>query len=208
MRSSIIETLGEDYVTTARAKGLPDRDVLRRHACPNALLPTVTLIAINLGYVVAGRHHGRGRLQLARPRDADGRRACRPRLPGPPGHLPDPVGVGRRRPTSAPTSSTAFLDPRVRGMTSPAVDARTAVIRRPRRRRLPGRATSCASSCGVGAGCSGSASWSSSRSWRSSRPCFVGPLETATTRDRAAPRAAAAGLPPRDRRAGSEHRST
>jgi peptide/nickel transport system permease protein len=54
MRSSVIETLGEDYVTTARAKGLRDGRVLRKHAFPNALLPAVTLIAINLGYVVAG----------------------------------------------------------------------------------------------------------------------------------------------------------
>jgi peptide/nickel transport system permease protein len=54
MRSSVIETLDEDYVITARAKGLRDRHVLRRHAFPNALLPAVTLIAINLGYVVAG----------------------------------------------------------------------------------------------------------------------------------------------------------
>jgi peptide/nickel transport system permease protein len=54
MRSSIIETRSEDYVTTARAKGLTDRNILRTHAFPNALLPTVTVIAINLGYVVAG----------------------------------------------------------------------------------------------------------------------------------------------------------
>jgi peptide/nickel transport system permease protein len=54
MRSSIVETMSEDYVTTARAMGLRDGRVLRRHALPNALLPTVTLIAINLGYVVAG----------------------------------------------------------------------------------------------------------------------------------------------------------
>ncbi|MFI5225782.1 MAG: ABC transporter permease, partial [Candidatus Limnocylindrales bacterium] len=54
MRSSIIETRAEDYVTTARAKGLTDDRVLRSHALPNALLPTVTIIAINLGYVVAG----------------------------------------------------------------------------------------------------------------------------------------------------------
>lgn len=54
MRSSIIDTRSEDYVTTARAKGLTDRTVLRAHAFPNALLPTVTVIAINLGYVVAG----------------------------------------------------------------------------------------------------------------------------------------------------------
>ncbi|HXI80978.1 MAG TPA: ABC transporter permease [Verrucomicrobiae bacterium] len=54
MRSSIIETRSEDYITTARAKGLPDARILRSHAFPNALLPMVTLIAINLGYVVAG----------------------------------------------------------------------------------------------------------------------------------------------------------
>jgi peptide/nickel transport system permease protein len=54
MRSSIIETLSEDYVTTARATGVGEGRVLRRHALPNAMLPTVTLIAINLGYVVAG----------------------------------------------------------------------------------------------------------------------------------------------------------
>ncbi|MGZ6296900.1 MAG: ABC transporter permease [Candidatus Limnocylindrales bacterium] len=54
MRSSIIDTLGEDYITTARAKGLHDRRVLRKHALPNAMLPMATLIAINLGFVIAG----------------------------------------------------------------------------------------------------------------------------------------------------------
>jgi peptide/nickel transport system permease protein len=54
MRSAIIETRTEDYVTTARAKGLSDGRVLRAHAFRNALLPMVTLIAINLGYVIAG----------------------------------------------------------------------------------------------------------------------------------------------------------
>jgi peptide/nickel transport system permease protein len=54
MRSSIIETRAEDFITTARAKGLADGRILRAHAFPNALLPMVTLIAINLGYVVAG----------------------------------------------------------------------------------------------------------------------------------------------------------
>ena len=54
MRSAIIETRSEDYIRTARAKGLKDRRVLRHHAFPNALLPMVTIIAINLGYVVAG----------------------------------------------------------------------------------------------------------------------------------------------------------
>jgi peptide/nickel transport system permease protein len=54
MRSSIIETRGEDYIATARAKGLRDGRILRAHAFPNAMLPMVTIIAINLGYVVAG----------------------------------------------------------------------------------------------------------------------------------------------------------
>lgn len=54
MRSSIIETLADDYVTTARAKGLRDVHVLRHHALPNAILPAVTVVAIQLGYVIAG----------------------------------------------------------------------------------------------------------------------------------------------------------
>ena len=54
MRSSIIETMSDEYITTARAKGITDSRILRSHALPNAMLPTVSLIAINLGYVVAG----------------------------------------------------------------------------------------------------------------------------------------------------------
>jgi peptide/nickel transport system permease protein len=54
MRSSIIETLTEDYIHTARAKGLQDGHILRAHALPNAMLPAVTIVAIQLGYVIAG----------------------------------------------------------------------------------------------------------------------------------------------------------
>ncbi len=54
MRASIIETRSEDYITTARAKGLTDGRILRSHAFPNALLPTVSLIAISLAYVIGG----------------------------------------------------------------------------------------------------------------------------------------------------------
>ncbi|WP_017612702.1 ABC transporter permease [Nocardiopsis salina] len=54
MRSSLIDEKGADYLTTARAKGLRDALVRRRHAVPNALLPTVTLIFLNLGQVVSG----------------------------------------------------------------------------------------------------------------------------------------------------------
>jgi len=55
VRSAMLETLGEDYVLTARAKGLKPWTVVRRHAFRNAMLPTVTLIAISLGYIVAGQ---------------------------------------------------------------------------------------------------------------------------------------------------------
>ncbi|WP_414639017.1 ABC transporter permease [Actinophytocola sp.] len=54
MRSSLIEEAGADYLTTARAKGLRDDVVRRRHAVPNALLPTVTLVFLHLGMVIAG----------------------------------------------------------------------------------------------------------------------------------------------------------
>ncbi|TDD88389.1 ABC transporter permease [Saccharopolyspora karakumensis] len=54
MRSSLLEEMGEDYLTTARAKGLREDLVRSRHAVPNALLPTVTLIFLRLGLVVAG----------------------------------------------------------------------------------------------------------------------------------------------------------
>ncbi|CAM3702090.1 ABC transporter permease [Nocardiopsis rhodophaea] len=54
MRSSLLDEMGSDYLTTARAKGLRDALVLRRHAVPNALLPTVTLIFLELGRVLGG----------------------------------------------------------------------------------------------------------------------------------------------------------
>jgi peptide/nickel transport system permease protein len=54
MRSSLLDEMGEDYVVTARAKGLRDVEVRRRHAVRNALLPTTTLAAINIGFVVSG----------------------------------------------------------------------------------------------------------------------------------------------------------
>ncbi|MFE3522318.1 ABC transporter permease [Streptomyces sp. NPDC059161] len=54
MRSSLLDEMGGDYLTTARAKGLRDDAVRRRHAVPNALLPTVTMLFINLGHVAAG----------------------------------------------------------------------------------------------------------------------------------------------------------
>jgi peptide/nickel transport system permease protein len=54
MRSSMVEVTHEEFLTTARAKGLTDRDVRRRHAVPNALLPIVTLIFYSFGFVLGG----------------------------------------------------------------------------------------------------------------------------------------------------------
>ena len=53
-RSSLLEVIREDYVRTARAKGLGRRAVIALHALPNALLPVVTLSGILLGFVLAG----------------------------------------------------------------------------------------------------------------------------------------------------------
>ena len=54
MRSSLMETLGEDFIGTARAKGVREKMVRRRHAVPNALLPTMTVTILSLGYVLSG----------------------------------------------------------------------------------------------------------------------------------------------------------
>ncbi len=54
MRSSLLDTMREDYLLLARAKGLRDVLVRNRHAVPNALLPVVALLAINFGLVLAG----------------------------------------------------------------------------------------------------------------------------------------------------------
>jgi peptide/nickel transport system permease protein len=53
-RSAMLETLGEDYILTARAKGLHPWAIVRKHALRNAMLPIVTLVALSLGYIVAG----------------------------------------------------------------------------------------------------------------------------------------------------------
>jgi ABC-type dipeptide/oligopeptide/nickel transport system permease component len=54
IRSAMLETLGEDYVLTARAKGLSNWTTVWRHGFRNALLPTVTLVALSLGFIIGG----------------------------------------------------------------------------------------------------------------------------------------------------------
>lgn len=53
-RSALIEVLSEDYVRTARAKGLPARQVLSRHALRNALIPVVTMMGLQFGFLLGG----------------------------------------------------------------------------------------------------------------------------------------------------------
>lgn len=54
LRDNLIEVLDSDYVRMAELKGLPPRAVLLRHALPNALVPTLNITAINLGYLIGG----------------------------------------------------------------------------------------------------------------------------------------------------------
>lgn len=54
MRSSVIEVLSEDYILTAKAKGLRTLSIIKDHALRNAMLPMATLIALNLGFTVSG----------------------------------------------------------------------------------------------------------------------------------------------------------
>ncbi len=54
MRASSLEVLRLDYITHARAKGLPERTVLARHVFPNAFAPTLTLVGLSLGHLLGG----------------------------------------------------------------------------------------------------------------------------------------------------------
>lgn len=54
VRASLLEVLGQDYIRTARSKGLPEAVVLRRHALQNALIPVVTVVGIQFGYLLGG----------------------------------------------------------------------------------------------------------------------------------------------------------
>ena len=54
VRSSVLEELGEDYVRTARAKGLPERTVLYKHVLKNGLIPVVTVMGLQFGVLLAG----------------------------------------------------------------------------------------------------------------------------------------------------------
>ncbi len=53
-RSAMLEVLGQDYVRTARAKGVAERSVINRHALKNALIPVITVVGINFGFLLGG----------------------------------------------------------------------------------------------------------------------------------------------------------
>jgi len=54
VRSSLLDVLIEDYIVTAEAKGLEPREILKRHAMPNARLPIVANVAVNVGWIIGG----------------------------------------------------------------------------------------------------------------------------------------------------------
>ncbi|MDQ1218862.1 ABC-type dipeptide/oligopeptide/nickel transport system permease component [Agrobacterium sp. SORGH_AS 745] len=53
-RSAVLEVMNEDFVRTARAKGLSERVALWRHAVPNAMIPVVTMIGLQFTFLIAG----------------------------------------------------------------------------------------------------------------------------------------------------------
>jgi peptide/nickel transport system permease protein len=54
MRNSLIDILGDDFLLTARAKGVRQKQILWHHAVPNALLPTMTLVFLSIGFIFSG----------------------------------------------------------------------------------------------------------------------------------------------------------
>jgi ABC-type dipeptide/oligopeptide/nickel transport system permease component len=54
VRTSMLEELGQDYIRTARAKGLPERSVVYRHALRNAMIPVITVLGLQFGALLAG----------------------------------------------------------------------------------------------------------------------------------------------------------
>src|SRR5437879_11043037 len=53
-RSSLLEVLGQEYIRTARGKGLRARVVMLRHALPNAMIPVITVLGFQMGYLLGG----------------------------------------------------------------------------------------------------------------------------------------------------------
>ncbi len=97
MRNSLTDVLTEDYITTARAKGVSNKTILNDHAMRNAMLPVVTVMAISVGWVLGGDDHGRDRLHVRWPGEADVGRGPEPGLSAAPGTLPPHGDRGAHR---------------------------------------------------------------------------------------------------------------
>ena len=112
MRTNLLDVLGEDYITTGRAIGLSRRRVMRQHAVPNALLPVVTLIALNIGFVLSGAFVIESIFSWPGIGDSHHQRDRRQGLPGAAGRVPhlvrgrDPRQLRRRHHATA-TSTRA-----------------------------------------------------------------------------------------------------
>ena len=134
MRSSLLDELGEDYLTTARAKGLRDVQVRNRHAVRNALLPTTTLVALSIGFIVAGAITVETVFSIPGPRPAGDRGPVGAGLLGAPGHLPGRV---RRRDPGQPRRQPGLRPPRPPGpdMTTDATPTAASRPARSTRRR-------------------------------------------------------------------------
>ena len=65
VRASMLESINQDYVRTAKAKGLKSRVVIGKHALRNAMLPVVTNVALEIPFLFSGRDRHRADLQLA-----------------------------------------------------------------------------------------------------------------------------------------------
>ena len=113
-RSSMIEVLQSPYVTAARAKGLPERVVVLRHALRNALLPTITVLALDFGRLMGGivvvetvfAYPGLGRLLVFSIQNRDSADAA--------GRDPRRRGDLRVSPISSADLLYAWLNPKIR----------------------------------------------------------------------------------------------
>ena len=88
-RSAMLEVLNEDYIRTARSKGLAEKIVIYRHALKNAVLPVITIFGLALGNAASGSVVHRDRIFRARDGAAADRRSPTPGLPNDPGHHRD-----------------------------------------------------------------------------------------------------------------------
>ena len=106
LRASLLAVLESDYVTTARAKGIPERRVLIQHALRNGIMPMITVLGINLGFLIGNTVVVEKVFALARRRRADLRRHLAARLLGRPGRDARAGGARRARQRRRSTSRT------------------------------------------------------------------------------------------------------